>query len=217
MDETTILSIQKQRGTAHAVLEDGERILIPAPLFRERPLRVGERIDPDAYRSWMDARASGFALDCAVRYLAARPRTVREVQSRLKDAGYSAEISGQVVERLRREGYLNDAAFAEQWVLSREERGMGARRLSQELHRKGVDDALVQHAISGMTEEDTQRHAAEQAKKLIGRTHGKTPQDVRRKVLAALVRRGYSWAEAQRAFAQNADTEDEEHSFWEDE
>lgn len=188
-----ILSICKQRGVARIELEDAPALRIPAPLLRERPLRVGERLDMAQYLEWIQGRAYRFALDTAVAYLAARPRTTREVSSRLDQAGYDEQTCDRVVSRLAQEGYLNDVEFAGQWTLSRTDRALGSRRIAQELQKKGIDRDTIASALSLVDEEDQLRAAAAHAEKLLARTRGKDERDVRRKVQAALARRGYDW------------------------
>ncbi len=204
MSETlsTVLSVEKRRGVAVITLDNAPTMRIPSPLFRERPLCAGGAVDAAQHMDWLRGRAHGFALDVAVAFLAARPRTVREVEKRLEQAGYEETVREQVIQRLSREGYLNDAEFADQWVQSRSERALGSRRLAQELQKKGVDRDVVHAALAQVEEEDQLRIAAELAEKLLARTRGKDARDVQRKVLAALARRGYGWDVARAAIAR---------------
>jgi regulatory protein len=194
-----ILSIEKRRGVAFVVLEDAPALRVPAPLFRERPLQAGGEVDVAEHLRWMRARARGFALNAAVAFLAARPRSVREVERRLDQAGYDAETIGGVVSRLTREGYLNDAEFADQWAQSRGGRALGGRRIAQELRSKGVGREAIEAALSCMDEEEGLRVAAAHAEKLLARAQGKDPRDARHKALRALARRGYDWETANAA------------------
>lgn len=197
-----ILSIEKKRGVVQVVLQDAPVLRIPTPLYRERPLHVGEEVDAEQHMAWMSARAYGFALDAAVIYLTARPRTIHEVSSRLSQAGYDMQTIDRVLARLAREGYLNDAAFADQWILSRSNRALGPHRLLQELKKKGIERNIIDSAMAQVEEEETLGAAVAHAKKLLARTRGKDVQDIRNKAMQALVRRGYSWEIARRAVKQ---------------
>jgi len=188
-----ILSIRKQRGAVRVELEDEPALRVPTPLFRERPLRAGDELDAAEHTEWMGERGYPFALDTAVAYLAARPRTAREVDVRLEQAGYGEATRERVAARLAEAGYLNDAEFADRWALSRSSRALGSRRIAQELQKKGVDRDTIASALSQVDEEEELRAAAAHAEKLLARTRGKDEHDVRRKVQAALARRGYDW------------------------
>ncbi len=204
-----VLSVRKARGVVRIELEDESPLLIPAPLYRERPLPIGSEVDAAQHREWMSERGYRFALDTAVATLAAQPRTTREVVTRLERAGYDEQTCDRVAARLAREGYLNDAEFADQWVLARTDRALGSRRIAQELQKKGVDRDTIASALSLVEEEDQVQIAAAHAQKLLTRTRGKDERDVHRKVLQALVRRGYDWDTARAALEQaGAEIED---------
>jgi len=210
---STVLSIRKQRGAVRVELEGEPALHIPAPLYRERPIRPGDELDVARHIEWMGERGHRFALDTAVAYLAARPRTAREVDARLAQAGYDEVTRDRVAARLAQAGYLNDAEFADRWTLSRSAQALGARRIAQELQKKGVDRDTIASALSQVDEEEELRTAAAHAEKLLARTRGKDERDVRRKVQAALARRGYSW-DVVRAAMERAGTEADE---WGDE
>lgn len=206
-----VLSVTKRRGAVCVTLDEGAALVIPTALYRERKLMPGDAVDTAHYRAFIAERGYALALDCAVKFLAARPRTEREVRRRLTEAGYPDEAADRVVERLKRERYLNDAQFADLWVEARGQRAVGSRRIAQELSRKGVDKETAQTALSNLDEDEQARIAAEHAKKLLARTRGKDEADVRRKVYAALIRRGYGYDEAKRALAAaGQEIEDEE-------
>ena len=198
----TVLSTRKQQGAVRVELEDEPALRIPAPLFRERPLRVGDEVDVAAHAEWMRERGHRFALDAAVAYLAARPCTVREVDARLAQAGYHEEARERVVARLVGEGYLDDAGFADRWAATRSSRALGTRRIAQELQKKGVDSDVIASALSQVDEEEQLRAATAHAEKLLARACGNDERDARRKVQAALARRGYDWDIIRDAMAQ---------------
>ena len=208
-----ITSIQKRRGIVLVEIEDEPALRIPASLYRERPLQVHTELDLHAYQDWLSGREPQHALNRAVEYLAARPRTEREMETRLRQCGYSERSIACVMARLAHEGFINDAQFADLWTQARQERSLGKRRIAQELMRKGVSCEHVDAALSQVDEEEQLRQATELCAKLLGRTSGKDARDVRRKVLAALVRRGYGWDTAKQALAR-ADEAAQEDDDW---
>ena len=206
---TRVLSIQKRRGVAHVTLEDGDVLRVPSALYRERQLAPGAEVDAAAHRAWMDERGYRPALDLAVASLSVRPRTVQEIDTRLAQAGYTEATRDRVVTRLRREGYLNDAEFADQWTQARSARALGTRRIAQELRRKGVAQETIEASLAQVDEEDSLTAAAALAAKLLGRTKGKDDRDVHRKVYAALLRRGFGYDMARQALARAGAPDDE--------
>ena len=83
-------------------------------------------------------------LDAAARFLEARPRSVGEVRRRLRQAGYREELIEASIERLTELGVLDDAAFARQWVESRDRaHPRGEHALMIELRQKGIDGPTI--------------------------------------------------------------------------
>lgn len=148
------------------------------------------------------------ALERAMRALAARAHTEKELVDKLSRAGYSQEAIAFVMEKLTQYALVDDGAFAEGWVRARAKRGMGPYRLMQELRRKGVAREEAEQAVSSLDEEDTLAAAAAFAAKRLGQGD---PDD-RRRTLQALVRRGFGYdmarAAIDRALRERTDAPD---------
>jgi regulatory protein len=100
--------------------------------FAERRERKAEIDDPEV------------VLEAAARFLEARSRSIAEVRRRLIRTGYRAELVDGAIERLLALGILDDRAFAEAWIASRDRaHPRGERALRQELALKGIDRAIV--------------------------------------------------------------------------
>ncbi|MBI2776030.1 MAG: regulatory protein RecX [Chloroflexi bacterium] len=108
----------------------------PKPSLAERRARRADVEDP------------AVVLDAALRFLEARARSVAEVRRRLTSAGYREDLVARAIERLGDLGMLDDAAFAAQWVESRDRaRPRGERALGVELRRKGIDAATITETL----------------------------------------------------------------------
>ncbi len=78
-------------------------------------------------------------MEIAVRFLATRPRTRREVERRLQRAGADAEVTAATLQRLEQLGYVDDAAFVRWWGEQRDRHApRGRRMLEAELRSRGV-------------------------------------------------------------------------------
>ena len=92
---------------------------------------------------------SDIVMEAAAAFLAVRPRSEAETRGRLLALGYPPALVDDVVSRLLSVGYLDDRAFAQAWVESRDRsRPRGSLALRRELQQKGiardvVDDVLV--------------------------------------------------------------------------
>jgi regulatory protein len=104
----------------------------PRESFRERRERRAAIDDPDV------------VLNAAARFLEVRPRSVDEVRRHLAQAGYRTELVESAVARLLELGMLDDRAFGQAWVESRDRaRPRGESAIRQELAHKGLDRELI--------------------------------------------------------------------------
>ena len=93
------------------------------------------------------AVARSIALD----RIAARDRTRHELAKALQAKNVPAEVAEQVLDRLQEVGLINDAAFAEAWVESRQQRRHLSRpALRRELQAKGVDRDEIDAALESV-------------------------------------------------------------------
>jgi regulatory protein len=133
------------------------------------------------------------AKNTAYRYLAIRPRSRTEMEKKLVDRDYPADIVQSVIDHLLRLGYLNDEQFARQWAASRvRTRGFGRRRIEQELRRKGIGRDIVRDTLADLFEDaselDVARREAEKKLKTLARFE---PEVRRRRLAGFLERKGF--------------------------
>ncbi|ORM23950.1 hypothetical protein BFL43_26615 [Williamsia sp. 1135] len=142
---------------------------------------------------------SASAYDAALRLLGVRGRSRSELLKRLQDKDFPAEEIDSVMERLERQQLLDDNDFAQQWVRSRHlHSGKGRTALRHELRNKGVDQVIIEDALSQVDDDAEHDRAAELLRR---KTHRLTAEDLvervdrdrhTRRLVSMLVRRGYS-------------------------
>jgi len=128
----------------------------------------------------------GGAYATAVRMLATRAHSARELRGKLLRRGHPADEVATALERLREGGYLDDAAYA-QGLVARRATGRGLRAIASELAARGVDRQVAQEALAGL-DPDSQLEAASA---LVRRLQRAGPIDAEH-IGARLLRRGFS-------------------------
>jgi len=112
----------------------------------------GEAIHPGQLTA-LQARYERGAYLQAVRLLARRDRSVREVQRHLETKGWDEPARERAVARLQREGFLEDQAFARKWVDYRSRNAPRSRRVMiRELEQKGIARETIRDAVAAMDE-----------------------------------------------------------------
>ena len=143
------------------------------------------------------------AMEIAVRFLGARPRTRWELDRRLRRAGADEAIVEITLNRLAEIGYVDDAAFARWWAEQRDRHApRGRRMIEAELRRSGVPREVIEaqrdeHDHPERAPEDAALPAteAERAREALDRhLRGRPMPDdpkARQRIGMFLVRRGF--------------------------
>lgn len=182
---------QKQRyhidvegGYAFSVHED---ILVKYNLFR------GTEVDEAFFREVLVAEEKHKAYLGALRYLGIRPRTQSQLHAYLLEKGFLPEVADEVCERCRKEGYIDDKAFARQWVDERLRlKPRSPYMLRIELQQRGVDKGIVDEAVRAVSREDELTAARALIEKKVRRLTGAPDAAEERKLLSMLLRKGFS-------------------------
>ncbi len=124
--------------------------------------------------------------------LARRSWSRQGLLDRLQERGVPAERAQAAVVDLESLGYVDDERYAEGWAQARAQRGLGARRIAEELKQKGVGRDLAARAaresFSDVSEAARAREVAlRRLPALLAR--GKTQAPIR--LRAFLLRRGF--------------------------
>ena len=70
------------------------------------------------------------------------------LRERLTARGFAVTAAAAVVAELQREGTVNDARYAQNYVVFHAGRGQGPVRIAAELRRKGLSQALIEGALA---------------------------------------------------------------------
>ena len=141
----------------------------------------------------------------ALDLLSARPYTVRQLRRKLIQKEVPADEADAVIERLLGAGLLDDERYALAYARSKlVGPGSSARRISQDLARKGVSSELSKQAIEQVVvdeEIDTSAVIERVARKKLASMGDLEPVVLRRRLFAFLARRGYEMDEIREVVA----------------
>lgn len=139
-----------------------------------------------------DADPEQVARTILLRRLSAAPRTRSELRSDLLRRGLDEDVADRVLDRFTEVGLIDDSAFAQSWVDSRQRtRGSARGILRQELRSKGISDDDAALALEGI-DEDAERARAAQLVQVKVRSMSRLEPEVRdRRLVSMLMRRGY--------------------------
>ena len=139
---------------------------MPAGDCRPGDDAAAAELDPDA-----DPESIGRAI--LIRKLAAQDRTRHELATAMAAKNVPDEVAAGLLDRFEELGLVDDEAFAQRWVESRQARRHRSRlALRRELSGKGVDRETVDEVLSTVSVEDELDAARAYAEKVVGGLSG---------------------------------------------
>lgn len=202
----TSFEIQKHDPKRVSLFVDGQFAMgIHIELVYTHGLEKGSFLALEKLEALRDADHLWKAKSIALDFLAYKPRTEQEVKVKLEEQGFPEAIVGQVIERFRELGHLNDSQFAANYAQSRlQHKGHGPRKIKQDLRRKGVSTEDIEQAWDDATEQGEDATAlmtlaAKRWQRLASESH---PQKRRKKLQDFLLRRGFPFDQVRKVTQQ---------------
>jgi regulatory protein len=139
-----------------------------------------------------DADPESVARKILLDQLTGQARSRSELAGKLANKDVPDEIASRLLDRFEEVGLVDDAAFARDWVRSRQAgRGLARRALAQELRRKGIDDEVAREALDEVDPDDELESARDLVRRKL-RTVGRLERAVAvRRLTGLLARKGY--------------------------
>lgn len=142
------------------------------------------------------------AFDAALRLLARREHSLRELRTKLSSRGYEASEIGRTLDQLAGRDLVSDERFAEAFLRSRLERGQGPLKIRAQLKERGVGAPLID-AVLNEAEIDWDRRAASARRRRFGEGRPGDREEMARQ--ARFLRgRGFSEGQVVRAVLREA-------------
>jgi regulatory protein len=196
----TKIERQKKRASRVSIFIDGSFAFgVSIDVMLRYALHEGVDLDQAAVDIIRDSENEETAKQKALRYLAIRPRSKKEMRDYLLRKEFPAEIGEKVIARLESLNMLDDAAFAR--MVCRDalsKKPAGAKMLRQMMMKKGVPPPLIESVIAEFSTPESEFQmavkAAERQLARIGRSSRQLDDDhIKKKLLDYLMRRGFAF------------------------
>jgi regulatory protein len=131
-------------------------------------------------------------MSVVMRRLNAAPRSRGELSKYLLAKDFDPTLIEKVLDRVSSMGYIDDVAYAQEWVRSRHRsRGLAPSVLKRELINKDVDVEVIDAALEQLTSEETLGRAYELAAKKYRSLLSVDHAVAVRRIASLLQRKGY--------------------------
>ena len=160
---------------------------------RARPVGRDGRSEQSGDPTEPMADPTSVARSIGLDLLDASPKTRAQLAEAMRRRGVPDDAATEVLDRFGEVGLIDDAAFADAWVTSRQAgRGLAPRALANELRDRGISQELIADAL-GRVDSDDVESAARDLVTRRARSSADLPTQVRmRRLVAMLNRKGYS-------------------------
>ncbi|HLI06821.1 MAG TPA: RecX family transcriptional regulator [Ktedonobacteraceae bacterium] len=175
---------------------DGQFLLgVSGLVVIQMGLEVGQELAPAQLARLQHEEALQQAVERSYNYLSYRPRSREEVRRYLRRKETPPDIIDEALARLDSLNLVDDHAFAEFWVESREQFSpRGARALKNELRLKGVDRDVVDELVDAEKDEERALNAGRKKAASLLRIPGMDYATFRTRLGSFLQRRGFGYS-----------------------
>src|SRR5574340_643834 len=155
-------------------------------------LKLGMELSAEKIADLQAQDAVEAAYQKALHFISYRPRSEMEIRKRLVERDIDEPVIEAVLERLKQAQWIDDKQFARTWVENRSTfRPRSHRMLRYELKQKGIEEEIIQQALS---EAENEQELAYQAGKLYARRLAGMEWELFRKRLGGFLgRRGFTY------------------------
>ena len=152
--------------------------------------RYGPPPDPGAADREPDPEEIARAI--VLKQLSMAPRSRKQLADKLRQRGCPDDVGARVLDRMEAVGLVDDEAYAQMVVRSKQAtRGLAKRALAHDLRGKGVADTTIEEALGSIDTESERALAEAVAGKTMRRLAGLDPQVQARRLAGVLGRKGY--------------------------
>ncbi|CCH78889.1 Regulatory protein recX (modular protein) [Nostocoides japonicum T1-X7] len=155
---------------------------------------VDEAPDGETPEDGAEQRGDPYAVARAIvlRQLTNAPKTREQLRQALARKGCPPDVAESVLDRMTEVGLVDDAAYAEMLVRSKQAgAGLARRALAHQLRTKGVDDDTAAAVLDDVDPAQERRRARELVDKRLRTLHGLDVTVQTRRLAGMLARKGY--------------------------
>lgn len=206
----TALKVQKHSQERVSVFID-DKFAVGVTIVVAATLRQGQYLSDAEIAKLKQEGERDKAYNQAIRFLGFRARSQAEIERYLNDKGYPADVVAETIGRLIEQRYLDDEEFARMWLEDRARfRPRGQMALQYELKQKGISKEIVDAVLTDLDEDELAWAAVENQ---LRRWQNLEEQELRKKIIGFLSRRGFNYETAQHVVNRAAEFLKENNSI----
>ncbi len=199
MKITSIQTQVKNAGRYSVFVEGKYAFSLSADALLESRLVSGQELSDGDIVHFKKLSAEDKAFNLTLAYVARRMRSEGELADYFRRKEYAPELAGQIMERLRKLGFVDDEEFARRWVENRRMlRSSSAKKLRLELRQKKIADDTIDTILA---EDETDERQL--LRDLVAKKRKQSRYQDDQKLMAYLARQGFTYDDIKNALSSD--------------
>lgn len=193
MPHITDIKPQKKKSRVNIYIDGQFSFGLDLENFVVLGLKIGKELSQEQIEETVKKADFSKTFDKLIRFAMTRPRSTKEVTDWFRRKEVHESMHEELLNKLKRLELLDDAKFANWWILQRTSfRPKSKVVLTMELRQKGVDKDVIKEAISesGIDELVLAKQLIEKKKRVWERLEG---QERKKKITYILGSKGFGW------------------------
>ncbi len=179
----------KQKHRYSIFVDDTYAFSLSSDALLDEGLTIGREIDESELAAFKKLSSDDKAYGLALAYIARRMRSEGELRDYFRRKQYDQALADQLIQRLHKSGWINDADFAERWVENRRQlKNSSTKKLRLELRQKYIASDTIDQVLA-----ETQDDERAALKALVEKKRRQTRYQEDQKLMAYLARQGFSY------------------------
>jgi len=198
--QITDIKPQKRKQRFNVYVDERFAFAVSAEALAKAGLKTNQEIPEEKIEELTKEDDFVKIYERVLKFFSFRPRSEKELRDWFRKKQIGEETQKLIYQKLRNLGYLDDEEFAKWWIEQRTTfRPSGLRLLTLELRQKGISKDLIAKLLNCHIVKDKE---VELARKVAGKKlkllKHLSDLELRQKLTAALIRRGFSFEVAKK-------------------
>jgi len=188
--------VKKGKSDVTIYFDNDSLLFLAVEVFLKSGLKKGDEISEDRFSSLIELNKLFHIKQRAFRLLGRRQHSSSELRRKLWNKDYEQKLIDEVIEDLKKNGYLDDREFIRAFVAEKSKaKNWSSKKIKGELFKRGVASKLIDEMLSEQPTESDLESAMKLAKKknevLLKRNL--EPKEMRNKLSTYLFSKGFDY------------------------
>ncbi|ALB29419.1 recombination regulator RecX [Companilactobacillus heilongjiangensis] len=192
MAKVTKIQAQKRKGRYNVFLDGKYAFPVAEQTLIDFRLMNGVEVTDEQIKEIQDSENINKAYGDALNYLSYQLRTKKEIKDYLYKKEYHRDAVDEVISRLEKLHYLDDAAYAKSFISNQlRTTSNGPKVIEQKMAQKGVPNNIIQDSVVEIDYDTLLENATEFAKKQVRKQHRASFKQMVTKLRSSLYQKGF--------------------------